>query len=103
MGKLYITHISRKRQKEEKEYNPDLKKKYLDIYRSKFEMIASLYEQYVLYHGKKNAEHAVYGEVSRLIEDFLGDNSNKDQLESVLNESMDGIISKSRKEMPKLN
>lgn len=118
---LWGTSVRVKRQMEEKEYYlnyaneilrqleearskdyPDLKKKYLDIYRSKFEMIASLYEQYVLYHGKKNAEHAVYEEVSRLIEDFLGDNSNKDQLESVLNESMDGIVSKLREEMPKL-
>lgn len=117
---LWGTSVRIKRQREEKEYYlnyaneilrqleeekhneyPELKKKYLDIYKSRFEMIASLYEQYVLFYGKKNAEHAVYKEVSRLIEEFIGDDSSKEQLESVLNDSMNGIVSKLREEMPK--
>lgn len=117
---LWGTSVRIKRQREEKEYYlnyaneilrqleeekhneyPELKKKYLDIYKSRFEMIASLYEQYILFYGKKNAEHAVYKEVSRLIEEFIGDDSSKEQLESVLNDSMNGIVSKLREEMPK--
>ena len=65
-------------------------------------MIGSLYEEYVLYHGKKNAEQAVYAKVSEIINEFIGNNSNRKQLESVLDESLDGIVSMFRKEMPKL-
>ena len=65
-------------------------------------MISSLYEEYVLYRGKKNAEHAIYSKVSEIINAFIGDNANRQQLESVLNDSLDGIVSMLRKEMPRL-
>ena len=65
-------------------------------------MIGSLYEEYVLYRGKKNAEHAIYSKVSEIINAFIGDNANQHQLESVLDDSLDGIVSTLRKEMPRL-
>ena len=118
---LWGTSVYVKRQREEKEYYlnyadeirrqleasknddyPQLKRKYLEISKSRFEMIASLYEEYVLYQGKKNAEHAVYSKVSEIINAFLTDNANHKQLESVLDESLGGIVSMLRKEMPKL-
>lgn len=64
-------------------------------------MIGALYEEYVLYHGKKNAEHAVYTKVSEMIETFISNNDNRKQLESVLDESLDGIVTQLRTEMPK--
>ena len=74
----------------------------MEIYKSRFEMIGTLYEEYVLYSGKKNAEHAVYEKVSKMVDAFVNDDKNKKQLESVLNESLDGIISRLRQEMPRL-
>lgn len=118
---LWGTSVYVKRQREEKEYYlnyadeicrqleasknddyPQLKRKYLEISKSRFEMIASLYEEYVLHHGKKNAEHAVYSKVSEIINTFRSDNANHKQLESVLDESLDGIVSLFRNEMPRL-
>lgn len=118
---LWATSVYVRRQREEKEYYlnyaneirrqledaknedyPQLKRKYLEIYKSKFEMIGSLYEEYVLYRGKKNAEHAIYSKVSEIINAFIGDNANQHQLESVLDDSLDGIVSMLRKEMPRL-
>lgn len=118
---LWATSVYVRRQREEKEYYlnyaneicrqleaaknedyPQLKRKYIEIYKSKFEMISSLYEEYVLYRGKKNAEHAIYSKVSEIINAFIGDNANRQQLESVLNDSLDGIVSMLRKEMPRL-
>ena len=118
---LWATSVYVRRQREEKEYYlnyaneirrqledaknedyPQLKRKYLEIYKSKFEMIGSLYEEYVLYRGKKNAEHAIYTKVSEIINAFIGDNANQHQLESVLDDSLDGIVSTLRKEMPRL-
>lgn len=97
----YADEIRRQLEASKKDDYPQLKRKYLEISKSRFEMIASLYEEYVLYRGKKNAEHAVYTKVSEIISDFISDNANKTQLESVLNESLDGIISKLREEMPR--
>jgi hypothetical protein len=118
---LWATSVYVRRQREEKEYYlnyaneirrqleaaknedyPQLQRKYLEIYKSKFEMIGSLYEEYVLYRGKKNAEHAIYSKVSEIINAFIGDNANQHQLESVLDDSLDGIVSTLRKEMPRL-
>lgn len=118
---LWATSARIKNQKEEKEYYlkyaaeilsqleasknedyPKLKRQYLEIYKSRFEMIGTLYEEYVLYSGKKNAEHAVYEKVSKMVDAFVNDDKNKKQLESVLNESLDGIISRLRQEMPRL-
>lgn len=117
---LWSTSVYVRRQREEKEYYlnyadeirrqleasrnenyPELKRRYLDIFKSRFEMIGSLYEEYVLYQGKKNAEHAVYTKVSEMIETFISNGDNRKQLESVLDESLDGIVSQLRAEMSK--
>ena len=98
----YANEIRRQLEAAKKEDYPQLQRKYLEIYKSKFEMIGSLYEEYVLYRGKKNAEHAIYSKVSEIINSFIGDNANQHQLESVLDDSLDGIVSTLRKEMPRL-
>ena len=98
----YANEIRRQLEASKSDNYPELKRKYLETYKSKFEMIGYLYEEYVLYHGKKNAEQAVYAKVSEIINEFIGNNSNRKQLESVLDESLDGIVSMFRKEMPKL-
>ncbi len=117
---VWIASVYVRRQREEKEYYlnyadeihrqleasrnegyPELKRRYLDIFKSRFEMIGSLYEEYILYQGKKNAEHAVYTKVSGMIETFISNSDNRKQLESVLDESLDGIVAQLRAEMPK--
>ena len=98
----YANEIRRQLEAAKKEDYPQLQRKYLEIYKSKFEMIGSLYEEYVLYRGKKNAEHAIYSKVSEIINAFIGDNANQHQLESVLDDSLDGIVSMLRNEMPRL-
>ena len=117
---LWSTSIYISRQREEKEYYlnyadeisrqleayktgdyPELKRKYIELYKSKFEVIGNLYEQYTLFDGKKNAEHAIYERVSSIVEDFRNDYGNIKSLESVLNEDMDNIVASLRKEMPR--
>ena len=98
----YADEIRRQLEDSKNDDYPLLKRKYLEISKSKFEMIASLYEEYVLHQGKKNAEHIVYSKVSEIINTFISDNANQKQLESVLDESLDGIVSMFRNEMPRL-
>ena len=97
----YANEIRRQLEASKSDNYPELKRKYLETYKSRFEMIGALYEEYVLYHGKKNAEHAVYTKVSEMIETFISNNDNRKQLESVLDESLDGIVTQLRTEMPK--
>ena len=117
---LWGTSVYIRRQREEKEYYlnyadeisrqleayktgdyPELKRKYIELYKSKFEVIGNLYEQYTLFDGKKNAEHAIYERVSSIVEDFRNDYGNIRSLESVLNEDMDNIVANLRNEMPR--
>ena len=117
---LWGTSVYIMRQREEKEYYlnyadeisrqleayktgdyPELKRKYIELYKSKFEVIGNLYEQYTLFDGKKNAEHAIYERVSSIVEDFRNDYGNIKSLESVLNEDTDNIVASLRKEMPR--
>lgn len=63
----YLQHISEiKRQLEEakREDYPSLKKKYISLYRSRFETIGALYEQFVHSKDLVNAETSVYNKVS---------------------------------------
>lgn len=98
----YADEISRQLEASKHEDYPELKRKYIELYKSRFEIIGSLYEQYSLFDGKNNSEHAMYEKVSSIVEDFRNDYSNKEQFESILNENMDNIVSRFRTEVPEL-
>ena len=81
---------------------PALKRKYVELYRSKYEVLGSLYEQYSLYYGKKNAQQAIYDKVVSVIDEFKEDYNDKDLIEGMLDDGLDGIMSNLRNEMPQL-
>ena len=98
----YADEISRQLAASKNEDYPELKRKYIELFKSKFDIIGSLYEQYTLFDGKNNSEHAIYEKVSSIVEEFKNDYSNREQFESILNENMDNIVSKLRMEVPTL-
>ena len=98
----YADEIRRQLEASRNDDYPELKKKYIDLYRSRFELIGSLYEQYALFEGKKNAERAMYERVSAMIAEFRSDYENKEKFESMLNDYHDGVIFNLRKELPEL-
>lgn len=98
----YADEISRQLEASKNEDYPELKRKYIELFKSKFDIIGSLYEQYTLFDGKNNSEHVIYEKVSSIVEEFRNDYSNREQFESILNENMDNIVSKFRMEIPKL-
>lgn len=98
----YADEISRQLEASKNEDYPELKRKYIELFKSKFDIIGSLYEQYTLFDGKNNSEHIIYEKVSSIVEEFRNDYSNREQFESILNENMDNIVSKFRMEIPKL-
>jgi len=98
----YINEINRQLQESKKDDYPALKKKYLSLYRSKFETIGALCEQYSTSHDLVNAESSVYRKVVSLVDDFKNDYQNKEKFEAMLDEDLDGIMSNLRTELPKL-
>lgn len=98
----YINEINRQLQESKKDDYPALKQKYLSLYRSKFETIGALCEQYSTSHDLVNAESSIYRKVISLVDDFKNDYQNKDKFEAMLDEDLDGIMSNLRTELPKL-
>ena len=98
----YINEINRQLQESKKDDYPALKQKYLSLYRSKFETIGELCEQYSTSHDLVNAESSVYRKVVSLVDDFKNDYQNKEKFEAMLDEDLDGIMSNLRTELPKL-
>lgn len=98
----YINEINRQLQESKRDDYPALKKKYLSLYRSKFETIGALCEQYSASHDLVNAESSVYRKVTSLVDDFRNDYQNKEKFEAMLDQDLDGIMSNLRAELPKL-
>ena len=98
----YADEICRQLEASRKEDYPSLKKKYLDLYKSRFEIIGSLYEQYSLSFGKNNAEHLIYKKVVTIVDEFRKEFSDTEEFEAMLNEDLDNIIAHLRSEVPKI-
>ena len=79
-----------------------MQKKYISIYRAKYETISSLFEQYVLSKDRKGAEAAVYRQVTKLIDNLRKDIDSQEDLERTLDKDLGGIMTSFKKEFPKL-
>lgn len=96
----YADEISKQLEDAQKGNYPELKRKFLTIYQSRFETIGALYEQYSLIHGKKNEEKVIYDKVVALVDEFRNDYQDVEMFESVLNKYIDNIIADLRSDMP---
>ena len=96
----YINEIRHQLEESKKDDYPALKKKYLSLYKSKFEIIGELCEQYIYSQGLVNAEKSIYRKVVSLVDDFTNDYSNKKKFDAMLDEDLDNIMTNLRAEMP---
>lgn len=99
---LYISEINRQLEEAKKEDYPALKKKYLSLYRGKFEIIGTLYEQYIHSKGLISGESSVYRKVKAIVDDFTLEYSNSEKFEAMLDNDLDNIITHLRSEIPTL-
>lgn len=99
---LCISEIRRQLEEARKDDYPALKRKYMALYRSKFETIGALCEQYVHSHYLVNAEKSIYRKVVSLVDDFTEDYTNREKFEAMLDADLDNIMSNLRLEMPSL-
>ena len=99
---LYISEINRQLEESKREDYPALKKKYLSLYRSKFETIGALYEQYIHAKDLLHGEVSVYRKVEAIVDDFTLDYQNRAKFEAMLDEDLDNIMTNLRAEVPSL-
>ena len=99
---LYISEINHQLEEAKREDYPTLKKKYLALYRTKFETIGALYEQYIHSKDLVNGEISVYKKVAAIVDDFTLDYRNGEKFEAMLDEDLDNIMTNLHAEMPTL-
>ena len=94
-----------KRQLNDAEQNNDfseLKRKYLSLYKSRFETIGTLTDQYYQSEGRTDFESLMFKKVTSLINEVKNDSKNRQAFEAMLDNDLDGIMTNIRSEMPKL-
>ena len=94
-----------KRQLNDAEQNNDyseLKRKYLSLYKSRFETIGTLTDQYYQSEGRTDFESLMFKKVTSLINEVKHDSKNRKAFEVMLDNDLDGIMTNIRSEMPKL-
>lgn len=99
---LYISEIRNQLKEAKREDYPALKKKYISLYKSKFDTIGELCEQYAQSQSLVNAERAIYKKVVSLVDNFTNDYTNTKKFETMLDEDLDNIMTNLRAEMPSL-
>lgn len=88
--------------KEEQTRNNALKKRYISLYQSKFDLMRSLCYQYFVSENRVDAEKLMYGKVASLIKELRCDKKSQKKMEKMLDHDLDGIMTNLRSEMPKL-
>lgn len=98
----YAAEIRLQLQKAKSEDYPSLKKRYLDLYKTRFETIGAIYEQCSLSTGMENAEHLIYEKVQSMVSDFRNEISDTEEFEAMLNVDLDDVVSRLRNEVPRI-
>ena len=99
----YAEEIRRQLSEAEKNDYPALKRKYLSLYKTRFETIGSLSEQYIQAEGRYDIESLMFKKVVTLIKEIKNDSTNRAKFEAMLDEDLDMIMTNLRKEMPKFS
>ncbi|MBQ8049338.1 MAG: hypothetical protein IJ271_06755 [Bacteroidales bacterium] len=97
----YVEEIKRQLVQAKDEDYPLLKKRFIDLYKSRFETIGTLCEQYLQNKDRTDVEKVMYQKMLLMIEEIRNDNVRKVKFESLLNFELDGIMQNFRNEMPK--
>lgn len=97
----YAEEVSRqlKALQREADAMPALKRKYIDLYKEKFESLRLLCDNYLLYQDRTDAEKKMYSRVVAMINEIRGDKSSIGELESILDKDLDGLMTVLRSEI----
>ena len=96
-----VDEIKRQLVQAKEENYPLLKKRFIDLYKSRFDTIGMLCDQYLQNKDRSDVEKVMYQKMLLMIEEIRNDKVRKVKFESLLNSELDGIIQNFRTEMPK--
>lgn len=101
----YADEVSRqlKALQTESEAMPALKRKYVELYKEKFESLRQLCDNYLLYQDRTDAEKKMYSRVVAMINEIRGDKNCIGELESILDKDLDGLMTALRSEIKAKN
>ena len=97
----YVDEIKRQLVQAKDENYPLLKRRFIDLYKSRFDTIGMLCDQYLQNKDRSDVERVMYQKMLLMIEEIRNDKVRKVKFESLLNSELDGIIQNFRTEMPK--
>lgn len=98
----YVAEITRQLDAVNNESTDSLKRKYIDLYKSKFEVLRFLSDQFLQTENRVDAEEKMYRKVISLVDEIRNDEKHRAKFEAMLDNDLDGIMSNFRKELPKL-
>ncbi|MBQ5639548.1 MAG: hypothetical protein IIV12_01480, partial [Bacteroidales bacterium] len=97
----YVDEIKRQLVQAKDENYPLLKRRFIDLYKSRFDTIGMLCDQFLQNKDRSDVEKVMYQKMLLMIEEIRNDKVRKVKFESLLNSELDGIIQNFRTEMPK--
>ena len=98
----YVAEITRQLDSVKNDDQDSLKKKYIGLYKSKFEVLRLLSDQYLLTENRVDAEDKMYRKVVSLVNEIRNDEENRAKFEAMLDNDLDMIMTHIRTEMPKM-
>lgn len=98
----YAEEINRQLKELQKDSYTSLQKRYVSMYKSRYETFRALYERYTMSDGRTDADKIMYREVTRLIDELRHDIKDSKVLERMLDDDLDGLLSTLRNEIPDL-
>ena len=97
----YIDEISSQMQllQQKADSIPVMKRKYLEFYKLKYENLRVLCDQYLQFEGRNDVEGKIYRQVVAMIDEIRNNSNEIAELENILNNDLDGIMSNLRNEI----
>ena len=98
----YAEEVNRQLRDLKNDTYPLLQKKYISLYKSRYETLGTLFDQYVQSGGRVDSELIIYKKVVSLIDELRSDIGTFEDFEAMLDGDLDGIMTKLHTELPDL-
>lgn len=95
----YAEEVNRQLRDFKQDTYSSLQKKYISMYKKKYETLGTLYDRYIQTEGRVDSEHFIYRDVVSLIDELRNEIGNREEFEEMLDKDLDGIMLKLRSEL----
>ena len=95
----YAEEVNRQLKDFKQDTYSSLQKKYISMYKKKYETLGTLYDRYIQTEGRVDSEHFIYRDVVSLIDELRNEIGNREEFEEMLDKDLDGIMLKLRSEL----